>query len=50
MGNLYPRGVSLPWSPSGGALQAPKGGTSHGKTSRLHSGAVSKSTQSNNVT
>lgn len=42
MGNLYPGRVSLPWSPCGGALQAAKGGTPHGKTSRLHPGVVSE--------
>lgn len=47
VGDLYPRGVPVPRSPRGGTFQAAKRGTSHGKTPHLHSGIVSKSTQSN---
>lgn len=44
VGNLYSRGVTLSRSPRGGTFQAAKRGTSHGKTTHLHSGTVSKST------
>lgn len=47
VGDLYPWGVPIPRSPCGGTVQAAKRGTSHGKTSHLHSGIVSKSTRSN---
>lgn len=43
MGNIHAGRVSLPGGPSGGAVQAAKGGTSHGETSSLHPGAVSES-------
>lgn len=41
LGNLHPRRVSVPRRPCGGAFQAAEGGTSHGKTLGVHSGAVS---------
>lgn len=45
VGNLHPRRVSVPRGACGGALQAAKGGTSHGETLRMHSGAVSSYTE-----
>lgn len=41
VGDFHSWGIPLPRSSSWGALQAAKGGTSHGKALRMHSGDVS---------
>lgn len=43
VGDIHARWLSLPRHPSGGTLQAAKGGTPHGQASQLHPRAVGAS-------